>query len=285
MKKKILVLGATGLVGKEVAKQLNVGGYNVVVMSRSREKAKEIFSEDFEIIEADLQNEELIKHSFTGINGVFISLPEQTVPEVINNIVKLCKQSNVQQIVYTSGCTVREENAWHPMIKGHYEAEKAIKESGVPYTILGLTMIMDTIPAYANNGKPFILGKQNFGWSWIHTSDIAKMTTRSFFNTTAFNKKFTIWGKENLTIAKAVQEFNIANNLGDKPVKPKPFWMAKLIALFVGEKLKYAISIFKYFENHSEEGNPAEAYSILGEPQMTIEKFFELERMSQNNKA
>jgi hypothetical protein len=171
------------------------------------------------------------------------------------------------------------------MIKGHFDAENTIKESGIPYTILGLTMIMDTIPTYANNGKPFILGKQNFGWSWIHTSDIAKMTTRSFFNTTAFNKKFTIWGKENLTIAKAVQEYNIANNLGDKPVKPKPFWMAKLIALFVGEKLKYAISIFKYFENHGEEGNPAEAYSILGEPKMTIDKFFELEKMSQNNKS
>lgn len=285
MKKKILVLGATGLVGKVVAKQLNESGHNVVVMSRSREKAKEIFSEDFEIIEADLQNEELIEHSFSGIDGVFISLPEQTVPEVIHTIVKLCKHSNVKQIVYTSGCTVREKNAWHPMIKGHYEAEKAIKESGIPYTILGLTMIMDTIPAYANNGKPFILGKQNFGWSWIHTSDIAKMTSKSFFNTMAFNKKFTIWGKENLTIAKAVQEFNIANNLGDKPVKPKPFWMAKLIALFVGEKLKYAISIFKYFENHSEEGNPTEAYSILGEPQMTIDKFLDLEKMSQNNKA
>jgi predicted dinucleotide-binding enzyme len=107
MKKKILVLGATGLVGKEVAKQLNVGGYNVVVMSRSREKAKEIFSEDFEIIEADLQNEELIKHSFTGINGVFISLPEQTVPEVINNIVNImqtikCTTNSIYFRVYCS---------------------------------------------------------------------------------------------------------------------------------------------------------------------------------------
>ncbi|MFW9929873.1 MAG: NAD-dependent epimerase/dehydratase family protein, partial [Candidatus Thorarchaeota archaeon] len=39
MKQKILVIGATGLVGNAVAKQLNSDGYNVVVMSRSRAKA------------------------------------------------------------------------------------------------------------------------------------------------------------------------------------------------------------------------------------------------------
>jgi len=275
MKKKILVIGATGLIGKVVVKQLETDGYDVVVMSRNRAKTKEIFSNDYEIIEADVLNPVSIKHSFTGIYGVFISLPERSVPDAIQNIIRFCKESKVQHLVYTSGCTVREENAWHSMIKGHFEGEKALVESGIPYTIFKLTMVMDMIPRYANNGKPFILGKQIHSWSWIHSSDIAKMASKAFSIEGAKNKKLTIWGNEKSTIAEAVEQYNRANNLSEKPVKPKPYWMANLLALFIGEKLKYAISIFKYFENHPEEGNPQETYSVLGKPEMTLKRFFQ----------
>lgn len=278
MKKKILVIGATGLVGKAVAQQLNNDGNDVIVMSRKKEKAQKEFSDEFEVIEADVLNPESIKHSFTGVDGIFISLPEQTVPIAMANIVTCAKASNVKHLVYISGCTVRKENAWHPMIKGHFEGETIIEKSEIPYTILKPTMVMDMIPRYANNGKPFIIGKQIHGWSWIHSTDIAKMTSESFTNNEARNKKFTVWGKDKLTIAKAVEQYNKALGISDKPVKTKPYWMANLIALMVGQKLKYAISIFKYFETHPEEGNPQETYAILGQPEMTLESFFEQEK-------
>lgn len=278
MKKKILVIGATGLVGKTVANQLNQDGYHVIVMSRSRDKARGMFSDEFEIIQADVLITESIQHSFIGVDGVFISLPEKNAPAAIANIIKNAKESKVQHLVYTSGCTVREENAWHPMIKGHFEAENAIVESEIPFTILKLTMVMDMIPRYANNGKPFIMGKQIHRWSWIHTSDIARMVSNSFSNDNARNRKLTIWGSDKCTIGEAVEKYNRALGLGEKPVIPKPYWTAKLLALIVGEKLRYAISIFKYFEDHPEEGNPNEAYSILGHPQMNLQKFLKQEK-------
>ena len=278
MKKKILVIGATGLVGKAVANQLNNDGYQVIVMSRNKEKAKSIFTSDFEIIEADVLKPESIRYSSQGIDGVYISLPEKDVPSAIPNILKNAKESGVKQIVYTSGCTVRKENSWHPMIKGHYEGEKAIVESGIPYTMLKLTMIMDMIPRYANNGKPFIIGKQKHGWSWIHSEDIAKIASKDFENPEENKKNLKIWGMENCTIPQAVDNYNSIFFPEAKQAKSKPYWMANLLALMVGEKLKYAISIFKYFEDHPEEGDPKKAYQILGEPTMSLKHFFELEK-------
>lgn len=278
MKKKILVIGATGLIGKAVAKQLNTDGYHVIVMSRSKEKAKQNFSDEFEIIQANVLEPETIQYSFQGVDGIYISLPEKDVPVAMPNILKYAKESGVGQVVYTSGCTVREENTWHPMIKGHYEGERAIETSGIPYTILKLTMVMDMIPRYANNGKPFIIGKQKHGWSWIHSSDIARMASAGFKNEAAKNKKLTVWGKEKTTIAGAVDQYNRALSISDKAAKPKPYWIANLLALMIGKKLKYAISIFKYFEDHPEEGNPKEAYSLVGKPEMTLSNFFELEK-------
>jgi hypothetical protein len=134
------------------------------------------------------------------------------------------------------------------------------------------------IPRYANNGKPFLLGKQIHEWSWIHSSDLARMASSAFSNEKTRNKKLTLWGSEKDTIAAAVEKYNHAVGLGDKPVKPKPYWLANILALMVGEKLKYAISIFKYFEDHPEEGDPSEAYELLGAPQMNLKDFFQLEK-------
>ena len=135
MKKRILVIGATGLFGSAVARQLNQDGYDVIVMSRNREKAEKFFSDEYEIIEADVLQEESIINSFYGIDGLYINLPERDVPAALPNIIKYAGESGVSHIAYTSGCTVTEENAWHPMINGHYNGEKLLVESGIPYTI------------------------------------------------------------------------------------------------------------------------------------------------------
>lgn len=275
MKKQILVIGATGLIGQAVAKQLNEDGYNVIVMSRSREKAKKIFSKNFEIVEADVLNAESIQYSFQGVDGVYINLPERDVPVAMPNILKCANDVGVEQVIYSSGCTVCKENAWHPMIKGHYEGERFLVESGIPYTIFKLTMVMDMIPRYANNGKPFILGKQKHGWSWIHSNDIAKMASKAFRKEAAKNKKLTIFGTDKTTIAGAVDQYNHIFHPEAKAAKPKPYWLANLIALFVGSSLKYAISIFKYFECHPESGNPALTYELLGKPQTSIKSYLE----------
>ncbi len=276
MKKRILVIGATGLIGKAVAERLNDDGYNVIIMSRNRGKAREIFPADYEILQADALDPESIRHSFTGVDGVFISLPEATVPAAVPNIVRAAGESKVKQLVYVSGCTVRRENACHPMIHAHLAGEECIENSGIPFTILKLTMVMDMIPRYANNGKPFVIGRQVHGWSWIHSSDIARMTSTAFAGGDALNRRFTLWGNEKCTIAEAVEGYNRALGLSAGRVKPKPYWFAHLLSLVAGEKLKYAISIFRYFEDHPEEGDTEEAYTILGRPRMSLENYYRL---------
>jgi len=166
------------------------------------------------------------------------------------------------------------------MIKGHYLAETAIEESGIPYTILKLTMLTDMIPRYANSGKPFIIGKQNHGWSWIYSGDIAKMASKAFQNEASFNKKLTIFGPEKLSITQAVDKFNKVFFPDVRPSKPKPFWLANLIALFVGETMKYGISVFKYFENHPEEGDPEVANELLGKAETDLKSYFEIYNQS-----
>ncbi len=273
--KNILVIGATGLIGKAIANQLHRDGYKVRVLTRNREKAATIFNDNFEIIEGDVLQADTLTKIFKGMQCVYVNLPEKNVHDALKGIIVQCKNDGIEQIAYTSGCTVREENAWHPMIKAHYEAENQIINSGLVYSILRPTMILDTLPLYANKGKPFIIGKQPHKWSWIYTGDIANMVSKAFTIEEAKNKKFTIWGPEKHTFAEAIDLFNQEFYPGAKKAKPMPVWLTRIIGLFI-PKLRYAITIFTYFTTHSEEGDPTEANTLLGTPTTGLKEFFEI---------
>jgi len=132
------------------------------------------------------------------------------------------------------------------------------------------------IPRYSNNGKPFIMGNQPHGWSWIYSADLAKMVSKAFLLDEAKNKKFTVFGPEKVTIPEAVNRFNSVFYPEAKPAKPTPYWVMNLLALFIGKKLRYPISIFKYFEDHPEEGNPDEADKLLGKSQTGLNEYFKI---------
>lgn len=278
MKKSILVIGATGMIGQAAAKQLKNDGFSVRVLTRNADKARIIFKEGFDIIQGDVFVKDSLIPACENVQKVFISLPEQNIQIAIENILNQLSTANIEQIGYISGCTVREENASHPMIRSHFEAEKKIMECGIPWSLFRPTMIMDTLPAYANKGKPFVIGNQPHAWSWIYTGDMAKMISKAFQLKEAHNKKFTLFGPDKLTIPEAIDQFNKEFFPSAKPAKPTPYWISKILALFIGSKLRYAISIFKYFETHPEEGDPSEANKLLGLPRTGLKAFFKLYR-------
>jgi uncharacterized protein YbjT (DUF2867 family) len=286
MKKRVLVIGATGFIGQAIAKQLKKDGFTVRVLTRDLEKANEIFNEDYEKIQGNVLQPETLSDALDNVNYVYINLPEKDAPEGVKNLVDKLRNTDIKRIGYTSGCTVRKENAWHPMINSHYQADETIINSGLPYSIFRPTMVLDMIPRYANNGKAFIIGKQNNGWSWIYSEDMAKMISNAFQTEKAKNKKFTIFGPEKCSIPEAVDSFNKIFFPDAKKASPRPYWMANILAIFIGSSLKYAISLFKYFDSHPEEGNPQEAVELLGKPETDLNSFFEIykNQLAQNNK-
>jgi uncharacterized protein YbjT (DUF2867 family) len=266
------------MIGRAVANQLNKDGFSVRVLTRNAAKARKIFNEDFEIFQADVFNPDSLEKAFKDMQFAFISLPEQNVQTAAENILGQLKNKPLEQIGYISGCTVRKENAVHPMIRAHFEAEKKIMDSGIPWSIFRPTMILDTLPVYANKGKPFVLLQKPHDWNWIHTADMAKMISKAFQTKEARDKKFTFFGPEKHTLTEAIDQFNQEFFPSAKPAKPTPYWISHILALFIGAKMRYAISIFKYFETHPQEGDPAEAYEMLGKPQIGLKEFFKLYR-------
>ena len=160
MKKRILVLGATGLLGKPAAEKLAADGFEVRALARDVEKAKAQLSNDVEIVQGDVADLNSLELAMQECWGVHISVGGPVDQISAENVSVLAPKMGIQRISYISGATVNEKNGYFPMVAQKLAAEKAIRESGVPYTIFCPTWPMEQIARFTRDGNPFMMGKQ-----------------------------------------------------------------------------------------------------------------------------
>ena len=270
---KILVIGATGLAGMPVAKQLSAEGHQVRVMSRDPEKARTEFDSSFEIISGNVDDYAAVATALKDCNGVHISIDGKSDPDLerrgIENIIRGAKENGVQMITYLSGTTVIEENSWYPGTKAKLQAETAIRSSGLAYAIFKSTFFMETLSRFVNNGRASIIGIQPNPWRWVAVEDYARMVAKAY-TIPNIKKEFYVHGPQALTMKDALQQYCDSAHPGMK-VGTLPFWMAVMIAALSKDAgLQSAIPFFRYTEKATEVGSADEANSLLGKPITTL---------------
>jgi uncharacterized protein YbjT (DUF2867 family) len=125
---KVLVVGATGLVGSEVVKALLERGQKVKAASR---KGTAIHGAEPTIF--DFGRPATLESALAEVDRVFLLAPSESVmeaDEVIPPFVRSLKAAGVSRIVCMTGISADRPEA--PMNK----LEKSVKESGIEYTLL-----------------------------------------------------------------------------------------------------------------------------------------------------
>lgn len=274
MEQKILVIGATGLLGAPVARCLKADGFQVRALTRDEAKARQAFDDSFEIVAADPLNVARLEEVLEGCQGVHINLPNEVEQQVAEQIAQIAAGKGVQRITYISGATVREENRWFPMADRKFRAEAAIRESGVAYTIFKPTWFMDALPLFVQNGRATIFGKQPHPYHWLAAADYARMVSAAYRTEAAAGKAFYIHGPDAMQMNDALTLYVAATHPEIQKVSNMPFWMAKsMAAMLRNPELKAVVGMMAYFEKVGEEGDPAEANRILGTPQITLKEW------------
>ncbi|BDA77405.1 dihydroflavonol-4-reductase [Leptospira kobayashii] len=143
---KILVTGATGMVGANIVSELlKSGGDKVSILARSKKKAEKLFPKNVNILLGDITDKESLKIAVSGQDIVYHSagLPEQwfrdpslftkTNVEGTRNVLEAAKNAKVKRVVYTSTIDVfqgfkdqtYDESVLDPNPKGtYYERSK-----------------------------------------------------------------------------------------------------------------------------------------------------------------
>ena len=278
---RILVLGATGLIGEPVAQKLLAEGHHVRLLVRDTERARRKLGDGFEYLEGSVTDSAAVDRAIAGIEGVHLSLgvedPAQL--EVVEHqgsatVAEAAARQDVERIAYLTGSLVREE--YGPKIPEHrakLAAEQAIVDSGVPYTFFRPTYFTNTLPRHVRGPMILALGRQRRTLHPVCAEDFAGQVARAFATPAAAGRDFYIHGPEELTLHQALGIYRRIVVPEKRLVTiPLPV-MAAIDRVFMGGKLAPNLQIMRLLARLGERGDPVAANELLGAPTTTIEQW------------
>ncbi|WP_161888101.1 SDR family oxidoreductase [Pontibacter russatus] len=132
---KIAITGATGQLGRLVVSKLKekVSADTIVALVRTPQKAAGL---GVEAREADYEKPETLGRALQGVDTLLLISGSEVGKRAAQhkNVIEAAKQAGVKWVVYTS--LLHADKSTLSLAAEHLATEQALKESGIPYTLL-----------------------------------------------------------------------------------------------------------------------------------------------------
>lgn len=169
----VLILGASGTIGKQLVKDLEGKPVNIRITSRKQNEVEQLCSDGKDCRFLDLDDPTTFALALAGVDRVFL-LTGYTVGMLTQSktLVDAAKKAGVSHIVhvgvFAEWDTTDAHFAWHQMI------EKYIEASGIAWTHLHPNMFMDALTtAYLPKNLTYTTYWEDRRVGYIASSDIA----------------------------------------------------------------------------------------------------------------
>lgn len=192
--KKVILFGATGNLGKEIAKELVKQGYDLTIVVRN--EAKGVFLTDItsKYIIADVCNKSNLENILNKQEIVISALGKSVSPNdkskstfkdvdyaANENILNLASKAGIKKFIYVSA--FHSEKYLHlEYFKVHHDFTELLKQSGIDYSIIKppaiFSAFIDMIEM-AKKGQLVNIGKGDKKTNPIYEGDLAKITVES----------------------------------------------------------------------------------------------------------
>lgn len=201
---KLLVVGATGTLGRQIVRRALDEGHDVRCLVRSAQRASFLREWGVELIRGSLTKPDTLLPALEGVDTVIdaaTARPSESVLEVDwqgkVNLIEATKAAGVQRFIFIS--ILNSDRFPHvPLMKVKHSTEKLLAESGLDYTILQpCGFLQGLIGQYAIP----ILEKQAI-WvmgeaapiAYMDTQDIAKFAIRALAVPATSRRSFPLAG-------------------------------------------------------------------------------------------
>jgi uncharacterized protein YbjT (DUF2867 family) len=199
----VLVVGATGSIGRIVIQLLNDDGYNVRAMTRNPDQAAERYGTEYQWVRGDVRDPEEMDPVMKGVDWLICSIgytefegpnSAQFVDYMgVRNLVDAAKDHGVKHFVLVSASSAGpyRDHTQNPRF-GYVaywktKGEQHLKDSGLSFTIVGPGGYMDA-PANVNGVR--IFPRSEFSMGYIGRADVAEIVVASLTDPDARNKAF-----------------------------------------------------------------------------------------------
>ncbi|MFZ5554199.1 MAG: SDR family oxidoreductase [Bacteroidota bacterium] len=283
----VLVIGATGMLGKPVTAELLNAGFRVFALVRSPEKAKRELPSDVNFIRGDLKKKEDVMLAMKGMDAVYLNLSikrEEKKNEFhsesdgLEYVIAAAKENGIKRILYLSSIIMRYNNMdgfkwWVFDIKN--QAVEKIRSSGIPYTIFYPSNFMQSLSnLYKMGDKMMLAGKSKHKMYFIAAEDYGKQVAKSLSFSDSANREYVIQGPEGFTADEAVKVFIQHYKKEKLSHWSSPLLMLKIMGWFKQE-YDYGYHIVKALNNYPEKFEAEKTWQELGKPEITVARFAE----------
>lgn len=276
MEDTMLIIGATGSVGFEVAKRLSEKEFNVKIATRDPEKAKSIELKNVEYVHFEYHKPETFEKSFKNVDKVLLVSPpsylklQEKVIEAIDTAVK----NGVKHIVNISAISVETE-----LDKPMKAIKEHIQNCGVDYVVLCPNCYMqnfndlfrDLIIAENQITVPTSDAKTSF----VDIRDVADVSVKALTDESLKNKTFKLTGKQLLNMHVVAHLFSEGLNkeINYKSISPELFEKRLKTAGWPASTIEGTLQLCKHVKNGDTAVVTDDIKNILGREPIKFEKF------------
>ena len=276
----IMVIGATGHIGRPVAERLRTDGRQVRLLVRDTARARRLLGDGFDFVPGSIEDAAAVAAAMRGVDGVHVSVTGGTVAEMMTAeadgmrvVAAEAARAGVGLLSYVSGNLVREE--YGPKLPEHRAkiiAEDALKASGVPYVIFRPTYFMENLTRHIQGRRAITIGHPQ-PLHMIAAADFGSMVSRAFDTPAVHNRELVVHGPEPLTIQQALACYRdlVRPDLGCITVPVSV--MAVANRLFLRGSLTGPIQLMRLLERIGERGDPTPCRQHLGAATTTLRQW------------
>ena len=235
MKKRILITGGTGFIGKNLIKSLNNGKkYEIKILSRKNVPGKKF-------ILGDLKDYSSVNSAFKKIDIVIHLANSKNYPEnieMMNNLVKASRENKIKKIIFTSSMSAKRRYP-DEYGKSKIQSEKILRESGINYTILRPSIIYGKGSTSFNfltektKKIPFftpIIGDGKYKMSPVYIEDVVESIKNTIENKKTDKKEYDVVGGDCIFFVDLVNV--LKKEIGDKKINIYvPIWVCNLLSI------------------------------------------------------
>lgn len=267
--KKVLVLNATGKVGRNTCRALKESGFEVFGTTRSQKSALSELGVTPVVCDYTVRSELDRALAETGVKKLFAitdffgAAKSESEAEISHgkNAIDAAKAAKIEHLIFVSVADAECFNSHTKHIKTKVVIEDYLRKSGVPFSILRPTAFFENFDD-AKNWNPLKKGVVKFlttkKCKYCATYDIGRAAAVMFNNpVTWLGKSLDVisWEGDLSDVARALEK------VGGVPVKSKLAMPIFLRRLF----LKDLHNMFLYFEAGGPKGKPEDFKRVVPE--------------------
>jgi uncharacterized protein YbjT (DUF2867 family) len=237
---KVLLTGATGFVGREIAEQLHFTGHALRLLTRSGHHRQKTPAPNTQFRQGDVTDANSLARALTGTDaiihlvGIISEIGNQTFENVhtrgTQNLVAAAQRAGVRRFIQMSALGTRP-NAASRYHQSKWAAEETVRKSGLDYTIFRPSLIYGPRDHFVNlfakivRRSPIVplVGSSTARFQPIAVEMVGAAFVGSLERSEAIGQTYDLAGPEALTLPQMIDQ--ILDVVGRKRLKlhvPRP---------------------------------------------------------------